>query len=71
MSSNVMTDKREILVKLQRDGWRVERTRGAHIRCLSPCGEHIVVTSGTDSDFRGTRNFLRDLEHAGWKGGRR
>ena len=65
-----VVDPARIFAQLQEDGWRIERTRGRHIKCLSPCGKHIVIGSGrfdgAHSDWRAVRNFLTHLKRAGW-----
>lgn len=47
-------------------GWIVERTRGKHWRFVPPDKtKKMVVTGGTPSDVRATRNLLADLRRQG------
>lgn len=46
-------------------GWRVEKTKGSHIRFLSPDGKGLVIVSSTPSDNNAAYSVLRYLRKAG------
>jgi predicted RNA binding protein YcfA (HicA-like mRNA interferase family) len=63
-------DFKKMLREAQRQGWRVEQTKGGHWRLYAPDGEHIVHAAGTPSDTRSLDNTLAQMRRYGfvWKG---
>ena len=53
------TKKKKLLEALQKEGWRIELNK--HYKCYCPCGEHLLVTPQSTSDYRGLQNFISDL----------
>ena len=57
---------RDIMNAAKTQGWRIERTSKGHWQFIPPVkGQPIVVTSGTPSDHRETKNFLSDMRRSG------
>jgi len=54
----------DVLAQAKRDGWRVEHTRGGHLRLRHPAATTSVVTSSTASDWRAGRNLAVQLRRA-------
>ena len=54
----------DVLAQAKRDGWRVEHTRGGHLRLRHPAATTSVVTSSTASDWRAGRNLAAELRRA-------
>lgn len=55
-------DNRKLMGYLARKGYRVSRGFNGHWKIYE--GERLIaVTSGTPSDWRSRRNFLRDLRN--------
>jgi len=48
-----------------REGWRIERTTGGHIRWLAPDARTIIISAGTPSDWRAEHNLRARLRRAG------
>lgn len=46
-------------------GWRVEKTKGNHVRFLSPDGKGLVIVSSTPSNRNAARCALKDFRRAG------
>jgi len=64
---NYGTDKElaAIFKKLEEQGWRVERTRSGHWRCLSPDGVTSVGMGSTPGAYTAMKNFKAQLKRAG------
>ena len=60
---------RELVRELERQGWRVEPTKGGHFRAFPPQGSPVVLPS-TPSDRRALANTIALLRARGfvWKG---
>lgn len=60
---------RAVAAELQRQGWRVERTRRGHLRAVPPQGQMVILPS-TPSDRRSLYNAIARLRAQGsiWKG---
>lgn len=63
-------DLRKIIREAERQGWRVETTRGGHLSFYAPDGENIVTTGSTPSDRRSLDNHIARMRKYGfsWKG---
>lgn len=61
-----VTTFKELLKRLEAEGWTVELKTSGHRKLTSPTGA-VVFTSSSPSDFRAIRNVERDLKRAGWK----
>jgi predicted RNA binding protein YcfA (HicA-like mRNA interferase family) len=57
----VVNDNKAMFRAAQKAGWRVEQQRGGHTKMWCPCGEHLVVTSSTPSEYRALRNLVAQL----------
>lgn len=55
---------KEIVKALTQQGWRVERTKKNHWRCVAPCGRAHFMP-GTPSDWRSTKNTIAALRRMG------
>lgn len=53
-----------IVRSLVRSGWTYRRGR-KHGRALSPDGRVSVTVPGTPSDWRSSKNFVRDVRRSG------
>jgi transcriptional/translational regulatory protein YebC/TACO1 len=59
-------ETQQLLRNLRLQGWRVEKQRRAgHYRLYPPNGGPFIVTGGTPSDSRGTKNLRAQLRRAG------
>jgi len=53
-------DLKEIISRLERQGWRLEKGRkGGKLMAFSPDRETVVPIHGTPSDHRALRNLIR------------
>jgi hypothetical protein len=61
---------KDLVTELQREGWRVERTRNNHPRAYPPTGEGFVTFASTPRDRRSLPNTIAALRRRGfvWKG---
>ena len=62
---NMTKDMRKLAKACTANGWRVEPTRGGHVRLLSPDGEHLIIAEATPSDRRSLSNTKARLRRAG------
>lgn len=46
-------------------GWRVEYTKGGHLKWFPPVGTEFVVSSSTPSDYRAIKNLRAMLRRHG------
>jgi predicted RNA binding protein YcfA (HicA-like mRNA interferase family) len=56
----------QLLKKAEKQGWRVNRTKGDHYKWVSPEGQ-IVFSAQTPSDSRAIKNIIRDLAKKGYE----
>lgn len=64
--SNFRKDMKRVRRAAEQQGWRVEDTRGGHVKFLSPDRtKSPVIGPGTPSDHRAWLNFLAELRRAG------
>ena len=49
---------------IKKQGWRVEVTKGSHIKFIAPDGS-CMFASGTPSDHRARKGMLADLRRRG------
>ena len=63
-------DFRKVIREAERQGWRVEQTKGGHWRFYAPDGVNIVHAAGTPSDRRSFDNTIAQLRKYGfeWRG---
>ncbi len=54
---------RQLIHRLQREGWQVDKGRGNHIKLIAPNGR-IVVASSSPGDRNAIHNVLRDVRKA-------
>jgi hypothetical protein len=57
---STMKELRSLLNTATDQGWEVTRGKNNHIKCVSPNG-NIVFVSSTPSDHRALENIKRDL----------
>jgi hypothetical protein len=50
--------------EIEQLGWRVERTRGDHLRLTHPDARYPVFTALTPSDWRAWEKMLADMRRA-------
>jgi predicted RNA binding protein YcfA (HicA-like mRNA interferase family) len=60
-----MDDLKSLRKLAIKQGWRVETTRGGHIKWYPVHGTEFVVTSSTPSDYRAIRNIRSMLKRYG------
>jgi len=67
MARNYGSNKELAIIfrKLEDQGWRVERTRNGHWRCLSPDGVTSVGMGSTPGAYSAMKNFRAQLKRAG------
>ena len=58
---------KQLLRKVEAQGWRVVPTKSGHFWAYAPNGRDKVLIPGTPSDRRGLRNTIADLKRAGFK----
>jgi predicted RNA binding protein YcfA (HicA-like mRNA interferase family) len=64
--SNLRKDMKRLRKTAEQQGWRVEDTRGGHVKFLPPdTAQPAVVAAGTPSDHRAWRNLLASLRRSG------
>jgi predicted RNA binding protein YcfA (HicA-like mRNA interferase family) len=64
--SSFRKDMKRLRKAAEQQGWRVEDTRGGHVRFLPPDrSQPAVVAGGTPSDHRSWLNLLAMLRRAG------
>ena len=54
----------DVLARARAAGWRVEHTRGGHLRLDHPEAAFPVFTSSSPSDWRSSRNLRAELRRA-------
>lgn len=59
-----MTDLDQILREAEKQGCRIEQSKGNHWKIFVPNGS-IIVTASTPSDYRSLRNTRARLRKAG------
>lgn len=59
------SETKQLLRKLRKLGWQVDKTQGQHYRCVSPVTGEAVIFSSTPSDHRNLKNIKADLRRAG------
>jgi predicted RNA binding protein YcfA (HicA-like mRNA interferase family) len=61
-------DFKDVRKEAERQGWKVEQTRGSHWRFIPPdVTKDIVHASGTPSDRRSLDNFIAQLRRSGFR----
>lgn len=60
--------RRQLFTALKRARWTVTMGGTGHWQIRTPGGRLVTTISGSPSDYRGPRNALRDLRHAGFRG---
>lgn len=63
MSSN--KDFRQLIQEAEDQGWEVSKTKGGHLRWLSPSGR-VVFSAFSPSDGRALKNTIRELRIGGF-----
>ncbi len=58
-------DVKALVKKAEQQGWTVTRTRGDHLKWLSPNGGTPYFSSKTPSDKRAIANMSQDLRRKG------
>jgi len=58
-------DVKALMRRAEKQGWTVTRTRGCHLKWVSPVGGTPYFSSSTPSDKRAIANMTRDLERRG------
>lgn len=64
MKSGILDDLKRLA---KEQNWTFERTKNNHWKFFSPDGKHIIVVSGTPSDWRSQRKAYADFKKAGMK----
>ena len=66
MSGAIPRELRKLAQQAVKQGWRVEKTSGGHLRWLPPGGRRIVVTPSTGKmSGHGAANVIADLRRSG------
>lgn len=58
-------DFQQLIKQAERQGWVVTKTKGNHLRWVSPSGR-IVFSAFTPSDKRGLLNTIKELRVGGF-----
>ena len=58
-------DLQQLVKQAKKQGWEVSRTKGDHLKWVSPMGSFFFSAS-TPSDIRGLKNLKRDLRVNGF-----
>lgn len=67
MANGMNKEVRQIIARLEKQGWVISVTKGMHYRCYNPATKALVFNGGTPSDPRGLKNFVSQLRRAGAK----
>jgi len=62
MKSPILEDLKQVA---KTHGWTFERTKKNQWQFFSPDGKHIIVVSGTPSDWRSQRKIYAQFKRAG------
>jgi len=62
MKSSILEDIKRLA---KEQDWCFERTKNNHWKFFSPDGKHIIVISGTPSDWRAQKKAYADFRKAG------
>lgn len=62
MKSPILEDIKTVA---KENGWTFERTKKNQWQFFSPDGKHIIVVSGTPSDWRSQRKIYAQFKKAG------
>jgi len=57
----------EVLSRLDREGWRLVRTRGSHRQYRHPDRPGVVTVSGKQSDTLHPKTIGSIMKQAGWR----
>lgn len=64
----VTKDAKALARAAEKAGWRIQPTRGGHLKWLAPNGA-IITSSNTFSEARGLKNHLALMRRlGGWQG---
>ena len=58
---------REVMRRLERDGWRLDRTRGSHRQYRHPEKPNTVTVPGKPSDTLSETTWNSIQKQAGWR----
>ena len=58
-------DIQQLITKATKQGWRVERTKGSHLKWRPPRGQ-FVISAYSPSDPRAIKNIVKELKRRGF-----